>query len=204
MLTSPACWLLSRQLKTKQKKEEEFLEDRQKLQDLHDRLREQQEGLAPIEKRVALARDRVAGLRKRDLAELQDFVAEATVSPVATSGRAVCEGELAPIWLRPSGAPEAGCTECSCEAGCSVGWEACRRGAESDGFAAPRAGDAPADSSAPPADTDEVVRCSPRSAWWGCASELPPPPSPAAAAVPLPGSKTRAPEEDELRYGDAC
>ena len=86
--------LLSWQLKTKQKKEEEFHEDRQKLQELHDRLLEQQEGLAPLEKRVALARGRVAGLRKRELAELQDFVAEATVSPEAQAALEAAEAEL--------------------------------------------------------------------------------------------------------------
>ena len=121
-----------------------------------------------------------------------------TPAPRAT---ATCEWALASIWLGPSGAWGAGRTERSC-AGCeaerSVGRGACGRESESEGFAAPRAGDAPADSSAPPADTDEVVRCSPRSARGGSASELPPPPSPAAADVPLPSSETRAPEEDRL------
>ena len=119
----------------------------------------------------------------------------------AARARPVTVALAASPWLGPSGASGAGSTERSC-AGCeaerSVGRGACGRESESEGLAAPRAADAPAESSAPPAGTNELVRCSPRSAPGASVSELPPPPpSPAAAAVPLPSSETREPEAEE-------
>ena len=104
-------------------------------------------------------------------------------------GLPVALGLESALWeVRPAG----------CEAERSVGRGACGRESESEGLAAPRAADAPAESSAPPAGTNELVRCSPRSAPGASVSELPPPPpSPAAAAVPLPSSETREPEAEE-------
>ena len=126
-----------------------------------------------------------------------------TPAPRATvTCECAARARSASTWLGPRGASGAGSTERSC-AGCeaerSVGRGACGRESESEGLAAPRAGDAPAESSAPPAGTNELVRCSPRSAPGASVSELPPPPpSPAAAAVPLPSSERREPEEDRL------
>ena len=84
-------------------------------------------------------------------------------------GLPVALGLESALWeVRPAG----------CEAERSVGRGACGRESESEGLAAPRAGVAPAESSAPRAGTTGLARCSPRSALGPSVSELPPPPPP--------------------------